>query len=361
MTLLKPATIELAFAKLGLLGFPGSGKTHTAFDVALGLARHPSSQGRPIAFFDTEGGSDFWIDRVQEAGVGLNVAKSRSFRDLLAVVEEAEKTHSVLVIDSITHVWTELLDAFKKQFRRQYGLQFQDWGTVKGEWARFTTAYLNANLHIILCGRAGYEYETTQDEDGKKELNKVGTKMKAETDMGYEPSLLIEMVRIKVSEQTHDVKDKGWIHRAYVLKDRFDVINGEEFDNPTFESFLPHIGKLNLGGVHRGVDAERSSVGMFDSPESLFKRKQAIEITLELIQDSMIEGDIGGTSKEAKAAQVKHLNAAFGTSSWTAIKGSRLEEMQAGLHKLRANLMLESLVETDADPEPESAPAEVEG
>jgi hypothetical protein len=48
-----------------------------------------------------------------------------------------------------------------------------------------------------------------------------------------------------------------------VVKDRFDLIDGKVFENPTFEAFLPHIERLNLGGSQIGFDATRSSVGMF--------------------------------------------------------------------------------------------------
>jgi hypothetical protein len=44
---------------------------------------------------------------------------------------------------------------------------------------------------VIICGRAGYEYDYFEDDEGKKQLEKTGIKMKAETEMGFEPSLLV--------------------------------------------------------------------------------------------------------------------------------------------------------------------------
>lgn len=72
-------------------------------------------------------------------------------------------------------------------------------------WAQFTETFLNSKAHIILCGRAGNTSEYQEKEDGgKKELISTGTKMKAESEMGYEPSLLVEMV----AEKSLDRKKK---------------------------------------------------------------------------------------------------------------------------------------------------------
>lgn len=100
----------------------------------------------------------------------------------------------MLIIDSISHFWKEVQDSYKKSKHRNR-LHFHDWGQIKDQWGRFTDCYINSQVHIIMCGRAGYEYAYFEDEDGKKQLEKTGTKMKAESEMGYEPSLLMEMVR----------------------------------------------------------------------------------------------------------------------------------------------------------------------
>ncbi len=39
------------------------------------------------------------------------------------------------------------------------------------------------------------------------------------------------------------------------------MIDGQRFDDPTFEDFLPHINALNLGGEHIGVNVhDRTTV-----------------------------------------------------------------------------------------------------
>lgn len=342
MTLLRKATNQTAYLKAGIMGFAGSGKTFTAADIAIGLSK-TVGDGKPVAFFDTETGSDFLIPKFKEQGIELLVAKTRTFKDLLDFMKEAETQCSVAVIDSITHVWQEILEGYTTKLRRRNGLSFKDWGPIKTEWRGFTDRYINTKMHVILCGRAGFEYDMTEDEDGKKELHKTGTKMKAESEMGYEPSLLLEMERVNADKTLKQGQRSGWIHRCHVLKDRTNRMNGEAIDNPTFASFAPVVAFLNIGGEHIGVSAGNSSADLFDSPESYNARKKRVEIVLELILDAFTEAQVGGTSAVAKEAQVKNLKAAFGTSSWTAIKDMRLEELEGGLAALRRNLLLEPL------------------
>lgn len=349
MNLLRPATNQTAYLKAGIMGFAGSGKTFTAKELAIGLSKLLSNK-KPVAFFDTETGSDFLIPAFKDAGVELLVAKSRSFADLKTFMAEAEQVASVAIIDSITHVWTDIVNAYRSKLRRRNGLLFQDWGPIKEEWGEFTKLYINSRCHVVLCGRAGYEYDMEQDESGKKELIKTGTKMKAEGEMSYEPSLLLEMERVSPDERLERGSRGKWIHRCYVLKDRTDKMNGAAIDNPKFDDFAPVIALLNIGGEHVGVSADsRSSEDLFTSPESLYERKKHVEITLELIQDSMIEANIGGTGKKEKEAQIQALKLAFGTSSWRAVQDMRLEDLRAGLKALRLNLKLdrEALVAAD--------------
>jgi AAA domain len=254
MSLLQPAKITSAYLKMGILGFQGGGKTKTAGKTAIGLYKYMQSKGidcanKPVAFFDTETGSDWLIPDFQQAGVPLVVAKRRSFADLLAVVKEAEAGASVLIIDSITHPWRELCESYMRKKQRTF-LQMDDWGYLKGEhgWAKFTDLFVNSKLHIIMCGRAGYEFEDYKDDNGKRQIEKVGTKMKTEGETGFEPSLLVLM------EQVEDLRTGKVKHRATVQKDRSTLLDGEQIDNPDFKDFLPHIERLNLGGDHMGVD-----------------------------------------------------------------------------------------------------------
>lgn len=325
--LFKKAEATNAYLKCGILGFAGSGKTFTAYKITTGLHKYIESKS-PVYFLDTETGSDFLLKKFEAEKIELQVAKSRAFIDLLEGVDEAERQGSILIIDSITHYWNDLMDSFckKKQIKR---VMFQHWKAIKDEWKVYTDKFINSKCHIIMCGRAGWEYDFEEDSEGVKELVKTGTRMKAETEMGYEPSLLIEMEKVK---KEGEKIGGSLIHRAWVLKDRFDMVNGLFFDNPAFESFLPHIELLNLKGIHLGVETGDSQ-SLFNSGKSVSEMYKQKDIFLEEIQAELAVKF--GRTDESKKAKIQALKQIFGSPSWTAIEEKSVNELEMGLQTLK--------------------------
>jgi hypothetical protein len=331
MKLFSKAENEMAYLKCGIQGFAGSGKTFTAVSVAIGLHKYIKSD-KPVLFIDTETGIDFLLSKFKAEKIELLTAKSRAFVDLLAAVDEAERQGAILVIDSITHFWVELMDAYQKK-KNKTRLLLNDWMPIKQEWRQFTEKFINSKCHIILCGRAGWEFDYEKGEDGVNELVKTGTKMKAEGEMSFESSLLIEMV--KVRKENNKGKQGGtYFRRAWVLKDRFDKIDSQFFDNPTFENFLPHISLLNIGGEHRGIDADRNSQGMFNTDNSAAEWHKKKDIALEELKDKL-SLLFPSSSKEDKEARIKKLESLFGSSSQTFIENLSLEKIVEGLNKIK--------------------------
>ena len=316
-----------AYLKCGILGFAGSGKTTTATNIAAGLTLYTIKKGitdnNKIFFLDTETGSDFVEHKFKEHNLELLKAKTRAFKDLLSAIKEAEKSANVLIIDSITHFWIELMDAYKKEKRRRF-ISFQDWGNLKNEWRKFTDLYINSNLHIIVCGRAGFEYDHIEDDDGKVELSKSGIKMKAENETGYEASLLIYMNRRQ--EMKGDDVVRQW-REAQIWKDRTDTIDGSIITNPRFKDFLPHIERLNLGGEQVGVDTKRNSEEMFESEKTSYtKYNHSKKILIEEMENKLAISF--SSSKADKENKFAILNQVFGMTSWTAITDLSYETLQ---------------------------------
>ena len=344
MSLFRKAEVTSAFLKMGIMGFAGSGKTYTATMTAIGLiecmrAKKIPYANKPVYFLDTETGSDWVLPVFRDAGVDVFTAKTRAFRDLITAVAEAEANGSLLIVDSITHFWTELGGAYMKAKNRTR-LQFEDWGFLKREWGKFTDRFINSNLHIILAGRAGYEYDYFEDDGGKKQLEKTGIKMKAEGEMGYEPSLLVLM------ERETDMDTMKVRRVARILKDRSTRIDGRDFTNPTFQSFMPHIEYLNLGGQQLGVDTTRTSEA--DIPEDAPRDRQAVrrKIALGDIQDLMVLHIPGQTAAEKKR-KIELLRKHF-SAGWTEMEEVMpLAQLQAGFASLKAEL------EPAKKPEPE--------
>lgn len=341
MGLLKRAVNQTAAAKIGIYGEAGSGKTRTATEIAVGISLETGKP--PIAFFDTEGGSDFMIPVCDRAGVDLLVAKRRSFADLMAFMEEAKQAGAIVIVDSISHTWDDLRESYERKLRRKNGLEIWDWGKIKPEWRRFTNEFLASPCHAIVCGRAASIYEERYNEaKGKNEVAVVGARMKTEKETGYEPSLLIEMERVPKRDGT-----AGWDHVAVVVKDRSDTMDGQEFKDPTYQTFRPFFSFLNIGGEHHPTDVHGNSEHLFDTPESAIERKRRLEITLEKIKDAFTLADIGTRSDADKKRMKELLKQSFGTTAWSEVEGMRLEALEDGLRALRVELGQE---EEDAPP-----------
>jgi len=294
---------------------------------------------KPIFFCDTETGSDWAVPIFKKAGIDFEVDKTRSFRTLLDDISYAEKNGFALIIDSVTHYWKELVEAYQKKLgvRR---LSMHHWGPIKEEWGKFSTAYVNSKIHVAVCGRAGWEWGHEEDEEGHKELMKMGTKMKAEGEFGFEPSLLIEMERYRKSEVGSEV-----IHLAHILKDRRmdeKTLDGKTFQWKTgdpsdkvFKDLYPHIEWLNIGGKHVGVDTSDTSQDLFDSNgDTQWKRdRERKTIILEEI-NGLYSKYFSGTTAKEKKAKGDLAEIIFKTRSWTKVESMDINVLKNCYEKL---------------------------
>ena len=333
MSILSEETGNLGFAKVGIHGFPGSGKSHTASLIAIGISKQ-FCDGAPVAMFDTEKGSAWLKPMFDEAGVKLLTAKCRSFVDLMTFTKEvAESGAGVFVVDSVTHPWNELMEAALQRFRTKR-LEFHHWNHIKPEWARFADWFLNVEMHGVICGRAGYEYEMQEHptKPGKKELIKAGTKMRVEGQFGFEPSLCLEMEAVQLSREKRDIHEKEMLWRAYVLKSRGGILAGAVFDNPTYADFSEWFDQLDPTKGESQVDTESTSEGTFDDQDQgRWRRNKNKEITLEKIKLCLQKNDMDGQSAVAKKERIQVLEKHFGTASSVEITDMPLEDLLIGL------------------------------
>lgn len=327
MTLFKPSKMETAFFKAGIYGEAGAGKTFTAKNIAIGLHKHIQSK-KPICFFDSEQGSDFVIKYFEKEKIKLLVFKSRSFADLIDATKEIEKTADIAIIDSVSHPWTELMESYIKKHELKF-IRLKDWSVLKPTWREFSYWYLNSSVHIIICGRAADQFDMVTDETGVSELQKTGTRMRTEKELGYEPSLLVEMEHHPASI----TKGARWVHRAWIVKDRTDELNGKFFDNPSFENFLPHIKSLNLKGKHKPMDTQKSTEQMFNKKETGYDKVKRKEIIIDRI-NAEIADIYPGRSTEDIQNKRELMRAIFETPSWKEIQAMRFDDLEVGLKKI---------------------------
>lgn len=330
----------VGYFKGGLYGNAKAGKTHTATDFAIGIRRHMKLDG-PIGFFDTETGLEYVRPLILE-GTGKNPVggKSKALGDAIDFMTECIKAKvSVAIIDSMTHIWEEVQKTFLKNLnasreRRNLSakttIEWQDRGPLNDLFQKFTDSYVNSPLHIIICGRAANIWEMSTNDDGKKELNKIGTKMKTQGEMAYEPSFLAELAR----EQEY-VDGKQVIFRTMtVLGDRFRILDGKQFRNPSFKDILPHIEKLTPGAVNAVDTSRETAMAVSDEGNDEWtgeRRKRSI--FCEEIQ-GLLTSVWPGQGAEEKKAKVEILQRIFQTRSWEAIQIMHSEKIKAGFDRM---------------------------
>jgi len=339
--------MDVGYLKAGLQGTTAAGKTTTAALIAIGLHRY-AKMTSPVAFYDTERGSGFVKELFDRAGIKLVGTRSRSFNSLRQFLSEAEASKiEISIIDSITHPWRELLEAWKKKSRKPF-IDMRDWGKIKEEWHNgYSIPYVNNHMHIIMCGRSANVFEDFEDEEateqsgGRKKFKpvKVGTKMATEGETGYEPNLLMEMERV-----LH--KEGGAFDRvATVLKDRSFKLDGRRMAftmpekrgvadveklievNQPFQFILPHIQSLDLkvGATAKGIRTDDSQALFDNDGDNQWSRdRKEKELLLGNIQSVLTKHwpGLDAASKKAKMDIIEATAWATGTKvrNWDVVE-----------------------------------------
>jgi hypothetical protein len=288
----RKAQSRQAALKMGLYGPQGSGKTFTALLCAEGLAAH---EGKRVAYVDTEHGTDFYSMAVPERQIHPQAFDFDALytRSLFEALEEIKKLsaseYSVVVIDSMTHLWEAAIAAYAGRTTRAGTIPLNAWGKIKRPYKDLMSVMLSSQMHFVICGRQG----TVFAEDDSGEMKAVGVKMKAEGETPYEPHILIAM------DVHRDAKARASGVAAFVEKDRTGVLSGKTIINPTFATLMgpilpllnsqcvqahtPTIDETASADVERSaqIDSEKESVSketlerwkativLADSPESL--------------------------------------------------------------------------------------------
>lgn len=174
-------------ARIAIYGASGSGKTFTALSLATGL-------GKPIAFIDTERGSaSLYSDKFNFDVLELEQFHPDKFIEAIHAAEQAN--YGVIIIDSITHAWQEILNLVDARG----GNSFTDgWGKIGTPlYKKLIDAILACKAHVIVCMRSKTEYaiEETTNASGKtvKAPKKIGTAPVMRPDTEYEFDLVCFM------------------------------------------------------------------------------------------------------------------------------------------------------------------------
>jgi len=182
----KKATKAKSKLRAAMYGPAGSGKTFTSLAVATGL-------GKRIALIDTERGSaskysdrfDFDVCELEENTLSNYIE---------AIGQAVEDEYDVLIIDSLTHAWKDLLEEVDLLTKTKYrGNSWSAWSEGTPKQRSFIDAILGAPIHIIGTMRTKTEWAMGENGRGKLTINRVGLAPEQGKGIEYEFDLLMEI------------------------------------------------------------------------------------------------------------------------------------------------------------------------
>lgn len=194
MTMFKKAQRSLSKLRLAVQGPSGSGKTYGALMLAKGL-------GGKIAVIDTERGSaSLYADLagMPEFDV-LDLEAPYTPEKYVEAIHAAEaEGYDVLIVDSMTHEWEgqggclELVDQIARaKFR---GNTWSAWSELTPRHRKFVDAMLQSKCHIIATMRSKTETVQTENDKGKKVIQKLGMKAIQRDGMDYEFTVVFDLL-----------------------------------------------------------------------------------------------------------------------------------------------------------------------
>ena len=179
------ATKSSAKLRLALFGPSGAGKTYTALRLAKGI-------GGRVALVDTERGSaSKYADRFEFDTLQL---EDRTLAGYVQAVHAAAE-YDVLIIDSLTHGWRELLAEVDKLARAKYsGNTWSAWSEGTPKQMAFIDALLQFPGHVIATMRSKTEWAIEKDEkSGRTKPVRIGLAPEEGKGIEYEFDLLLEL------------------------------------------------------------------------------------------------------------------------------------------------------------------------
>lgn len=209
MSAFKKATKKQAKLRLALFGVSGAGKTYSALRLAAGLA---GDIGK-IAVIDTENKTACkYSDRFN---FDVCECEKPSINNIALLLKEAAE-YDVLIIDSLTHAWEELLDEVNKIAKTKFGgNSWSAWSEGTPKQREFIKQLMNFKGHLIVTMRSETCWEIQENDKGKKVPVRIGAAPKQGKNIEYEFDMLIQL---------------NPDHSALVLKDRTSKYQDECID-----------------------------------------------------------------------------------------------------------------------------------
>lgn len=267
----RKASAPQSALKVSIYGPPGSGKTYSTLLFAEGLAK---ATGKRVAFVDTELGTAFYSKRVAERthhpeAFDFDALYTRSITEVLSACKGLKPAeHSVVVIDSITHIWEAAKASYTGAKTKVGSLPMHAWGKIKAPYKELLSFLINSPYHVFILGRQGNEF--AEDEE-TGEVKATGFKMKAEGETAYEPHICFRLESWKPPLKKGQKHASESVPVLHVEKDRTGLLQGKVIEWPSFDNVCrPLLGLL--GQEHAQVPTEDDAAAT--DAEALLRSEQ---------------------------------------------------------------------------------------
>jgi AAA domain len=181
---LQTATRKRAKIKMALQGPSGSGKTYSSLLIAYGL----TSNWENIAVIDTENHSAELYAHLGPYKV-LSLSAPYSPERYTEAIDTCVKAGmEVVIIDSITHEWENLIDFHASMA----GNSFTNWAKVTPRHNAFVQKLLQTPIHVISTVRTKQDY-VLNEKNGRMVPEKVGLKSVQRDGLDYEMTLVFDL------------------------------------------------------------------------------------------------------------------------------------------------------------------------
>ena len=215
------ATKTQSKLRLAIFGPSGSGKTYTALRLGAGIA----GEGGRIALIDTEFGSaSKYADRFQFDV--LNLLDPKVEHMIHAI--QAARQYEILIIDSLTHAWKELLIQVDQLARAKYkGNSWAAWSEGTPLQNKMVHALLGFPGHIIATMRTKTEWTINLDKNGKSSPTRVGLAPEQGKGIEYEFDMLME---ISPEHTINVIKDRTGKFQDRIIQSPDEAFGAEILD-----------------------------------------------------------------------------------------------------------------------------------
>ena len=223
----KKADKKASKLRCSIFGPSGAGKTFTSLRIANGFK---SATNGKIAFIDSERGSaSKYADRFDFDVLEL---ERKTIADYIQAIKLAsENNYNILIIDSLSHAWQELIEDIDRLANVKYkGNTWRAWAEGTPKQRSLVDAIINYPGHVIATIRSKTEWEVGED----KKVRRVGLSPEQGKGIEYEFDMLLEI--------TVD-------HYATVIKDRTGKYQDKIINMPDEKFGVELINWLNSGSA----------------------------------------------------------------------------------------------------------------